>query len=158
MSHARLSSGRARSKRATTTIEFEYLKNPKLDFEQAVYEVAVSSYLAGGGDGYALLKGNIIEHTLTGINTLIAIHFGLSISDLHWIVAGMLDADTIISYMGKMTPITVGLERRIVFVNGTFISPCNQMLEEGTSTSGVATSVPTVSMTVFLLLSLRAHY
>lgn len=89
---------------------------------------------------------------------MIAIHFGLSISDLHWIVAGMLDADTIISYMGKMTPITVGLERRIVFVNGTFISPCNQMLEEGTSTSGVATSVPTVSMTVFLLLSLRAHY
>ncbi|XP_032791055.2 snake venom 5'-nucleotidase isoform X2 [Daphnia magna] len=93
---------------------------------EAVYEVAVSSYLAGGGDGYALLKGNIIEHTLTG----------------------MLDADTIISYMGKMTPITVGLERRIVFVNGTFISPCNQMLEEGTSTSGVATSVPTVSMTI----------
>jgi hypothetical protein len=31
-----------------------------------MYDVAMSSYLAGGGDGYKLLKGNIIEHTLTG--------------------------------------------------------------------------------------------
>lgn len=30
----------------------------------------MSSYLAGGGDGYKLLKGNIIEHTLTGKNEL----------------------------------------------------------------------------------------
>ena len=33
---------------------------------QKVYDVAMSSFLAGGGDGYALLKGKIIEHTLTG--------------------------------------------------------------------------------------------
>jgi hypothetical protein len=30
----------------------------------------MSSYLAGGGDGYKLLKGNIIEHTLTGKNEI----------------------------------------------------------------------------------------
>lgn len=33
---------------------------------QETYDVAMTNFLAGGGDGYALLKGNIIEHQLTG--------------------------------------------------------------------------------------------
>lgn len=29
--------------------------------------MAMTNFLAGGGDGYALLKGKIIEHQLTGM-------------------------------------------------------------------------------------------
>ena len=31
-----------------------------------IYEVAMSSFLASGGDGYEIIKNNIIEHQLTG--------------------------------------------------------------------------------------------
>lgn len=71
----------------------------------------------------------------------------------------MLDADTIISYISKMTPIAVGLERRIRFVNDTYRPSCSNITDEdvGSYTSSATSTVPTVSMTVFLLLSLRAH-
>lgn len=75
---------------------------------------------------------------------------------------GMLDADTIISYMGRISPITIGVERRIRFVNETYSSPCSRALGDdmtvppsGTRTSGVSTSstVPTVTMAVLALLA-----
>ncbi len=76
----------------------------------------------------------------------------------------MLDADTIISYMGRISPITIGVERRIRFVNETYSSPCSRALGDdmtmtvppgGTRTSGVSTSttVPTVTMAVLALLA-----
>ncbi len=81
---------------------------------------------------------------------------------------GMLDADTIISYMAKMSPIVAGLDRRISFVNGTYRSLCSKIREgekesetsgSMSSTLGVATSTvnPTVLTTVLLLLTLRAN-
>ncbi|XP_046636634.1 snake venom 5'-nucleotidase-like isoform X3 [Daphnia pulicaria] len=105
---------------------------------EEVYDVAMSSYLAGGGDGYKLLKGNIIEHTLTG----------------------MLDADTIITYMAKMSPIVAGLDRRISFVNNdtSYRSLCSQIRDGDeietsgsmSSTLGFASSTvnPTVLATI----------
>ena len=79
--------------------------------------------------------------------------------------AGMLDADTIIRYMERISPITIGVERRIRFVNETYRSPCIKVLGDetsplGSSTSGAITSTvaPTVTMAVFLLISwLRIH-
>lgn len=67
---------------------------------------------------------------------------------------GMLDADTIIRYMEKMSPITNGVERRIRFMNETYRSPCSKMLGDddhlenhgtGTSTSGATTTMSIVS-------------
>jgi len=79
----------------------------------------------------------------------------------------MLDADTIISYMAKMSPIVAGLDRRISFVNDTYRSLCSKIRGgDGGETSGsmsatlgVATSTvnPTVLATVLLLLTLRAN-
>ena len=75
----------------------------------------------------------------------------------------MLDADTIIRYMERISPITIGVERRIRFVNETYRSPCIKVLGDetsplGSSTSGASTVAPTVTMAVFLLISwLRIH-
>ncbi|KAK4026090.1 hypothetical protein OUZ56_015113 [Daphnia magna] len=69
-----------------------------------IYDVAMPSFLAGGGDGFDI-KGNITEHTLTGI----------------------LDADAIIRYMERVPSITIGLERRIRFVTKTYPSSCGEV-------------------------------
>lgn len=80
----------------------------------------------------------------------------------------MLDADTIITYMAKMSPIVAGLDRRISFVNNdTYRSLCSQIRDgvemetsgSMSSTLGVASSTvnPTVLATVLLLLTLRAN-
>ena len=46
------------------------------------YDVAMSSYLASGGDGYSMLKGNIIEHQLSGERTRILISHLIQQDDL----------------------------------------------------------------------------
>ena len=65
----------------------------------------------------------------------------------------MLDADTIINYMGKMSPIVAGLDRRISFVNGNDKSFCDKIGEGiGSETSGSMGVTPTVLATVLVLL------
>ena len=67
----------------------------------------------------------------------------------------MLDADTIINYMGKMSPIVAGLDRRISFVDGNDKSFCDKIgagIGSETSGSMSVTVTPTVLATVLVLL------
>ncbi|XP_046636695.1 snake venom 5'-nucleotidase-like [Daphnia pulicaria] len=98
---------------------------------EETYDIAVASFFAGGGDGFAI-KGNIIEHTLTG----------------------SLDVDTIIGYMERISPITTGVEGRIRFTNETMAcgKTKNNANSGSTNLSGFATfAVPISSLTALLL-------
>jgi len=44
---------------------------------QETYDIAMTSFLAGGGDGYHFLKDEIIEHTVAGnLIILLGIFYG----------------------------------------------------------------------------------
>lgn len=104
------------------------------------YDIAMTSFLAGGGDGYDFLKGEILEQT----------------------VAGMLDADSTLQYMKKMSPITIGSERRIRFINETYRSPCSKAMSHHGSHNGhaghtkpvSASSPPAFTISLFYLTAL----
>ncbi|XP_038059746.1 snake venom 5'-nucleotidase-like [Patiria miniata] len=64
-----------------------------LDLEK-VYKVVMPSYIVGGGDGYSMIRDNVIEHDY-----------------------GNLDSSVASEYIQWITPATPGLERRILFVD-----------------------------------------
>nr|KAG5704022.1 hypothetical protein BaRGS_032111 [Batillaria attramentaria] len=63
--------------------------------DSATYKIIVQSFIAGGGDGYKVFRDNAISTDLLGD----------------------LDSDVLIEYIKKASPITQGLEGRIVFVD-----------------------------------------
>lgn len=71
--------------------------------EDEVYQVAMPSYLANGGDGYEVIRDNKVEHHLTGL----------------------LDTDAFSQYIMLNTPIYQGLENRILYINSNDLCPGN---------------------------------
>ncbi|ROT60904.1 hypothetical protein C7M84_021432 [Penaeus vannamei] len=69
--------------------------------EDEVYQVAMPSYLANGGDGYEVIRDNKVEHHLTGL----------------------LDTDAFSQYIMLNTPIYQGLENRILYINSNDLCP-----------------------------------
>ncbi|XP_069168282.1 snake venom 5'-nucleotidase-like [Procambarus clarkii] len=69
--------------------------------DDAIYSVAMPSFLAKGGDGFSVIKNNKINHHLTGL----------------------LDTDIFLEYIKQMSPLYQGLENRILFVDSTDLCP-----------------------------------
>ena len=67
----------------------------------------------------------------------------------------MLDADATEQYMKKMSPITIGLERRIRFINETYRSPCSKIMSHHGShnshTNSMSSSSPSSAISFFYL-------
>lgn len=76
----------------------------------------------------------------------------------------MLDSDTLVRYMNRTSPITIGVERRIRFVNDTYHSPCRKVLGEkdpktNSTTSGVTTAdASIVTMTTIVMIVLGVNH
>jgi len=76
--------------------------------------------------------------------------------------SGMLDADSTLQYMKKMSPITIGSERRIRFINETYRSPCSKAMSHHGSHNGhaghtkpvSASSPPAFTISLFYLTAL----
>jgi hypothetical protein len=76
---------------------------------------------------------------------------------------GILDSDAILRYMKRVSPITIGLERRIRFVTNTYFPPCGKVPNNGqetagsTSISSLATFIaPIVSINILFVVSATA--
>lgn len=71
----------------------------------------------------------------------------------------MLDSDTIIRYLNKTMPVTIGLERRIRFVDESYRSPCEKILGDPgklTNSAVRASSVPiAIVLTILSLMVSR---
>ncbi|XP_023933132.1 5'-nucleotidase [Lingula anatina] len=85
-----------------------------------IYEVITSSFILGGGDDYSVLRDNIVYRY--GIDTL--------------------DADVLMDYIKKYSPVYHGVEDRIKFVTGS-VQPC--------STNQAYAAVPTFTLILFAL-------
>ena len=68
------------------------LANTEPISDTVAYDVAVPSFLVKGGDGYNMIKENLLEHRNTGF----------------------LDNDLLVSYIRKNTPLSVPKAGRIV--------------------------------------------
>ncbi|XP_022100679.1 5'-nucleotidase-like [Acanthaster planci] len=71
-----------------------------------VYKIVLPSFLVSGGDGYSMIRDNVIEHNY-----------------------GNLDSSVVSEYIEMMTPLTPGLERRILFVDSSE-NPCKGAASE----------------------------
>ena len=80
----------------------------------AIYNVAIVSYLADGGDGNKWLKEDIIERQrgieITFMLRRVQVPF---ISSPPSKFSGPLDLDVMKSYLAKMSPVMKGVENRI---------------------------------------------
>lgn len=113
----------------------------------------MTNFLAGGGDGFAVLKNNLIEHTPAG-NTVLNLNLVSILWFLFLFLIGMLDSDTIIRYMNKSVPITIGVERRIRFVNDSYRSPCSKALGDPEDPTNSAVKISNVPITLLAILTL----
>ena len=68
--------------------------------DNAEYMMAITSFMANGGDGYYMFRNNRTSIQITGY----------------------LDTDVVIAYIKKMSPLNIGLEGRILFVNQSSLS------------------------------------
>ncbi|XP_042861628.1 LOW QUALITY PROTEIN: 5'-nucleotidase-like [Penaeus japonicus] len=73
-----------------------------------IYQIAMPSYLANGGDGYEIIRDNKVEHHLTGL----------------------LDTDAFSQYIALNTPIYQGLENRILYINSHDLCPDNAAVSD----------------------------
>ncbi|XP_021964441.1 snake venom 5'-nucleotidase [Folsomia candida] len=94
--------------------------------DDTIYKVAVPSYIATGGDGFAIIKENALSHHLQGI----------------------LDSDMIVEYIKSQGPIIQGVEGRISFETGSADSYC------GSSSGLRCQNYWTISILTTLLLIL----
>ncbi|XP_064630931.1 snake venom 5'-nucleotidase-like [Lineus longissimus] len=71
--------------------------------DEKVYQLVAPTFIIEGGDGYGMIKPNLISRHINGD----------------------LDTDVLEEHVRKMSPIAIGLEERIQFVNGsTGGGPC----------------------------------
>ncbi|XP_013419065.1 5'-nucleotidase [Lingula anatina] len=76
--------------------------------ETQLYNVATSTFLLGGGDGYEVLKNNIL------------FRYGIDV----------LDADIMMAYIRKYSPLIHGLEGRIKFVTDSEPTECKRKIKD----------------------------
>ncbi|XP_042212345.1 snake venom 5'-nucleotidase-like [Homarus americanus] len=69
--------------------------------DDLTYRIAMTSFLARGGDGYSVIKDNKVNHHLTGL----------------------LDTDVYDQYIKQVSPLYMGLENRILFVDSSELCP-----------------------------------
>merc|ERR1719154_8468 len=97
------------------------------------YEIAMPTFLANGGDGFAVIRDNKIQHHLTGL----------------------LDSDLYAAYVTRMSPITQGVEGRISFTNNSGNnnnSPCYSSHTQTNSPAITVQANPMVLSGVIILL------
>ncbi|XP_076062018.1 snake venom 5'-nucleotidase-like [Oratosquilla oratoria] len=73
--------------------------------DDQVYEVALPSYMIRGGDGYSMIKDEMIKYHSTAF----------------------LDTDIYVEHIQKYSPIYAGVEGRIIFINST--DPCFESID-----------------------------
>ncbi|XP_041352276.1 5'-nucleotidase-like [Gigantopelta aegis] len=85
-----------------------------------IYDIILPDFTANGGDDYTVIKKNKIDTPKTGY----------------------MDSNVFRKYLEKMTPVTIGLEGRITFVDGT----------KKVCTSGEVSTSSTPSFIAFILI------
>ena len=109
-----------------TVPDFEPLNDNQL------YKIALTSFMAGGGDGYSMFRDNRTSLILTAF----------------------LDSEILTTYIGKLSPISIGIEGRIRFVNSTSMSTpaTNSPCVNSASTPNLISSILIVTISIISLL------
>lgn len=88
--------------------------------------------MANGGDGYSMFRDNRTSLILTAF----------------------LDSDVIVTYIGKLSPVTIGIEGRIRFINSTSTPnpPTSGPCVNSASTANLISSLVVVLISIISLL------
>lgn len=70
--------------------------------EDAVYQIAVNSFMVTGGDGYTVIQDNLLSHRV-----------------------GLVDIDAVLEYLEVRSPIIQEIEGRITFLGSESVRMLN---------------------------------
>ncbi|EDV25256.1 uncharacterized protein TRIADDRAFT_57018 [Trichoplax adhaerens] len=94
------------------------------------YKIAINTFLASGGDGYYMFRDNRTSYQITGY----------------------LDTDVVTTYVKKLSPINIGIEDRIRFINQTASPPQPTSTLPGCVNSAI--TMQQLNKTLIFLISL----
>ncbi|EDV20502.1 5'-nucleotidase [Trichoplax sp. H2] len=102
--------------------------------DKKFYKMVISSFMANGGDGYTMFRDNRTSLVLTGF----------------------LDSDVLVTYFNKLSPISIGIEGRIRFMNetGTSNPPTNQPCINSASVAYLMSNMIILLISIISLLIL----